>query len=92
MPICQHIVLIRCAMNSAACMPADRKPTLHSQAVMQVGVKREEALSILASEGMLLVLCSLIDNMPYVVAEAAVRSSGWHACMYSHAVRLSSDV
>ena len=39
----------------------------------QVGVKRDEALSILSSDGVLLVLCSLIDNMPYVVAEAAVR-------------------
>ena len=39
---------------------------------LNVGVKRDEALSILSSEGTLLVLCSLIDNMPYVVAEAAV--------------------
>lgn len=39
---------------------------------LQVGVKRDEALSILSSDGVLLVLCSLIDNMPYVVAEAAV--------------------
>ena len=38
----------------------------------QVGASRDEALEILSSEGMLLVLCSLIDNMPYVVAEAAV--------------------
>ena len=37
-------------------------------------MKREEALEILASEGVLLVLCSLIDNMPYVVAEAAVHT------------------
>ena len=36
-------------------------------------MKRDEALSILSSDGVLLVLCSLIDNMPYVVAEAAVR-------------------
>ena len=40
---------------------------------MQVNVKRDEALDILSQEGVLLVLCSLIDNMPYVVAEAAVR-------------------
>lgn len=39
---------------------------------LKVGVKRDEALEILGSEGTLLVLCSLIDNMPYVVAEAAV--------------------
>ena len=42
---------------------------------LQVNVKRDKALEILSKEGMLLVLCSLIDNMPYVVAEAAVRSS-----------------
>lgn len=35
-------------------------------------MKRDEALEILSQEGVLLVLCSLIDNMPYVVAEAAV--------------------
>lgn len=41
---------------------------------LKIGVKRDEALEILSSEGTLLVLCSLIDNMPYVVAEAAVSS------------------
>ena len=41
---------------------------------LKVGVKRDEALEILSMDGMLLVLCSLIDNMPYVVAEAAVSS------------------
>ncbi len=41
---------------------------------LRVGAKRDEALEILSSEGTLLVLCSLVDNMPYVVAEAAVRS------------------
>lgn len=40
---------------------------------LRVGAKRDEALEILSSEGTLLVLCSLVDNMPYVVAEAAVR-------------------
>ncbi len=40
---------------------------------LKIGVKRDEALEILSSKGTLLVLCSLIDNMPYVVAEAAVR-------------------
>ena len=39
-----------------------------------MNVKRDEALEILSQEGVLLVLCSLIDNMPYVVAEAAVSS------------------
>ena len=39
---------------------------------LRVGAKRDEALEILSSEGTLLVLCSLVDNMPYVVAEAAV--------------------
>ena len=61
------------------------------QLLLQVGVKREEALNILASEGMLLVLCSLIDNMPYVVAEAAVRPSlqrpaGFAAFMHSRKI------
>ncbi len=41
---------------------------------LRVGAKRDEALEILSSEGTLLVLCSLVDNMPYVVAEAAVRA------------------
>ena len=39
----------------------------------KIGAKRDEALEILSTEGTLLVLCSLIDNMPYVVAEAGVR-------------------
>ena len=42
---------------------------------LRVGAKRDEALEILSSEGTLLVLCSLVDNMPYVVAEAAVRAA-----------------
>lgn len=42
------------------------------QTHLKIGVKRDEALEILSEEGTLLVLCSLIDNMPYVVAEAAV--------------------
>ncbi len=45
---------------------------------LKIGVKRDEALEILSSEGTLLVLCSLIDNMPYVVAEAAVSFSALH--------------
>ncbi|KAK9805857.1 hypothetical protein WJX73_008965 [Symbiochloris irregularis] len=40
---------------------------------LRVGATRDEALDILSSDGVLLVLCSLIDNMPYVVAEAAVK-------------------
>lgn len=47
---------------------------------LRVGAKRDEALEILSSEGTLLVLCSLVDNMPYVVAEAAVRSP---ACVFN---------
>lgn len=35
-------------------------------------VERKEALGVLAAEGTLLVLCSLVDNMPYVLAEAVV--------------------
>ena len=30
---------------------------------------RSEALSVLSMEGMLVVFCSLVENMPYVVAE-----------------------
>ena len=40
---------------------------------LKINIAREEALDIIGMEGMLLVLCSYIDNMPYVVAEAAVR-------------------
>ena len=35
-------------------------------------VERSEALRLLDQEGTLLVMCSLVDNMPYVLAEAAV--------------------
>ena len=38
-----------------------------------INIKRDEALDIISAEGMLLVLCSMVDNMPYVVAEAAVK-------------------
>ena len=41
---------------------------------LNINVPRDKALEIISREGMLLVLCSYIDNMPYVVAEAAVRS------------------
>ena len=41
---------------------------------LMINVKRDEALDIISAEGMLLVLCSMVDNMPYVVAEAAVRA------------------
>jgi hypothetical protein len=54
--------------------------SLSVSAGWQVNVKRDEALDILSKEGMLLVLCSLIDNMPYVVAEAAVRPCILHIC------------
>ena len=37
-----------------------------------LNVERSEALELLDEEGTLLVMCSLIDNMPYVLAEAAV--------------------
>ena len=39
---------------------------------LKINIKRDEALGIISMEGMLLILCSFIDNMPYVVAEAAV--------------------
>ena len=41
---------------------------------IMANVQRSEALKVLNQEGLLLVLCSLVDNMPYVLAEAAVRS------------------
>lgn len=40
---------------------------------LMINIKRDEALEIISAKGMLLVLCSMVDNMPYVVAEAAVR-------------------
>jgi len=39
---------------------------------IMANVPRLEALKVISQEGMLLVLCSLVDNMPYVLAEAAV--------------------
>ena len=38
---------------------------------MQVNAGRSTALQELSANGTLLVFCSLTDNMPYVVAEAA---------------------
>ncbi|KAK9821580.1 hypothetical protein WJX81_008053 [Elliptochloris bilobata] len=40
---------------------------------IRVNAERGEALDILSQPGTMLVLCSLVDNMPYVVAEAAVK-------------------
>ena len=37
-------------------------------------MERREALNLLDQEGTLLVISSLVDNMPYVLAEAAVSS------------------
>ncbi len=53
--------------------PFDRAP-VHIMA----NVPRSEALKVLNQEGMLLVMCSLVDNMPYVLAEAAVSSLVQH--------------
>lgn len=50
---------------------ADWKVKTH----LAINIPRDEALSIISQEGMLLVLCSFVDNMPYVVAEAAVSST-----------------
>ena len=41
-------------------------------------VERGEALKLLDEEGTLLVMCSLVDNMPYVLAEAAVDHLSTH--------------
>jgi len=38
---------------------------------------RSEALSVLAMEGMLVVFCSLVENMPYVVAEVHFMPIKW---------------
>lgn len=43
---------------------------------LRIGVPREDALAVVSAPGMLLVLCSGVDNMPYVVAEAAVSHCG----------------
>lgn len=51
------------------------------QVHIRVNAERGEALDILSQPGTLLVLCSLVDNMPYVVAEAAVRLA---ACSSMH--------
>jgi len=51
-----------------AAQTADWKVKVH----LMVNIKREEALNIIGMDGILLVLCSYIDNMAYVVAEAAV--------------------
>ena len=45
-------------------------------ACVQVNADRDSALDSLSAPGTLLVLCSLVDNMPYVVAEAAVCPPG----------------
>ena len=49
------------------------RPGAPWQVHIRVNAERGEALDILSQPGTMLVLCSLVDNMPYVVAEAAVR-------------------
>lgn len=49
---------------------------------IMANVPRSEALKVLNQEGLLLVLCSLVDNMPYVLAEAAVRPPHFHSLTY----------
>lgn len=44
-------------------------------------IPRSEALKVLNQEGMLLIMCSLVDNMPYVLTEAAVSHT---ANVYMH--------
>ena len=39
------------------------------RAHLLINAPRSEALSVLGSEGMLAVFCSLVENLPYVVAE-----------------------
>ncbi len=40
------------------------------KAHLLMNAPRAEALSVLAQPGMLVVFCSLVENLPYVVAEA----------------------
>ena len=47
---------------------------------VQVNADRDSALDSLSTPGTLLVLCSLVDNMPYVVAEAAVSTRPAQLC------------
>jgi hypothetical protein len=53
---------------------------------IMTNMERGEALRMLDEEGTLLVMCSLVENMPYVLAEAAVGPSpSWthRAVIYS---------
>jgi hypothetical protein len=63
-----------------AAQTADWKVKVH----LMINIKREEALNIIGMDGILLVLCSYIDNMPYVVAEAAVPPPPLHELIIDH--------
>ena len=47
---------------------------------------RSEALSVLRMEGMMVVFCSLVENMPYVVAEVPASAHTCFCLMHSAAV------
>lgn len=48
-------------------------PSLTMLTSAATGAKRADAINMVNVEGVLLVLCSHVDNMPFVIAEAAVR-------------------
>ena len=54
----------------------------------QVNADRATALSVLSSPGALLVFCSLVENMPYVLAEAVVCPASVWPCSTSAALVL----
>lgn len=58
---------------------------------IMANIPRSEALKVLNQEGLLLVLCSLVDNMPYVLAEAAVRPFPFHTLKCCQAACLTCN-
>lgn len=44
---------------------------------VMANIPRAEAMEVITGEGLLLVLCSNLENMPYVLAEAAVKVGAW---------------
>eukprot|EP00884_Botryococcus_braunii_P014758 jgi/Botrbrau1/23283/Bobra.0102s0026.1 len=58
-------------MRSSSEWLKDKTVTWPFPTYIRVNTEREEALTVLKQEGMLVVIPSYVDNMPYVVAEAA---------------------
>ena len=72
-----------CLGSTVICSPMPRVPVK-----ILPNVERSEALRLLDQEGTLLVLCSLVDNMPYVLAEAAVGTQTLSDCALQRAALL----